>query len=261
MRLFSRPKAGNLLDWALNYGERGWPVIPLIPRAKRPLTNSGLLDASANRHQIREWWARWPEANIGIRTGVAFDVLDIDGPAGQDALRDRYPGSRATGPVSLTGRGEHWLYLPSGTANRAGLLDKVDWRGTNGYIVAPPSTHPEGHLYAWHPEHGPDRELPLVPDWLEPLLTPYVERPAEEARLRLNEYRPVTIVSIAEAMEYRLYYGGGGRYNIHCPFGTHSDTDPSLVLYPDNDSFYCFGCGAWGDIVALQEGRPRYKDV
>lgn len=32
-----------------------------------------------------------------------------------------------------------------------------------------------------------------------------------------------------------------------CPF--HSERSPSFVLYPDTQSFYCFGCGAGGDVI------------
>ncbi len=34
-----------------------------------------------------------------------------------------------------------------------------------------------------------------------------------------------------------------------CPF--HSEKTPSLVLYPENQSFYCFGCGAGGDVITF----------
>mgnify|MGYP001056089213 CR=1 FL=1 len=34
-----------------------------------------------------------------------------------------------------------------------------------------------------------------------------------------------------------------------CPF--HSEKTPSFVLYPDNQSFYCFGCGAGGDVISF----------
>ena len=32
-----------------------------------------------------------------------------------------------------------------------------------------------------------------------------------------------------------------------CPF--HRDEHPSLVVYPESRSFYCFGCGAGGDVI------------
>lgn len=46
-----------------------------------------------------------------------------------------------------------------------------------------------------------------------------------------------------------------GSEKIVCPF--HSDNTPSLVLYLDQNTFYCFGCGAGNsaiDYVALSEG-------
>ena len=34
-----------------------------------------------------------------------------------------------------------------------------------------------------------------------------------------------------------------------CPF--HSEKTPSLTVYPENQSFYCFGCGAGGDVITF----------
>ena len=53
-------------------------------------------------------------------------------------------------------------------------------------------------------------------------------------------------VSVKEAAEY---YGlGVNRGNmVCCPF--HADRTPSMKL--NEEYFYCFGCGAHGDVVAL----------
>lgn len=162
-----------LLAWALHYAARGWPVLPLRPRGKVPLTRHGVKDASTAPDVIRGWWTRWPDANIGLATGVAFDVLDLDDGAtpGLDAIdaaaRDDGPD---VGPFVLTGRGLHWYLAPTGLGNRAGFLPSCDWRGTGGYVVAPPSIHPSGHRYAFDPEHGIETPLPAVPAWLLDLL-------------------------------------------------------------------------------------------
>ena len=34
-----------------------------------------------------------------------------------------------------------------------------------------------------------------------------------------------------------------------CPF--HNEKSPSFMIYPENDSFYCFGCGAGGDVITF----------
>src|SRR5262245_49991368 len=82
------------LSAALSYAARGWPVFPCRPRAKEPLTQHGCKDATTDPHQITQWWTRWPEANIGIATGMASRIIVIDvdvdtekGIDGEETLR------------------------------------------------------------------------------------------------------------------------------------------------------------------------------
>lgn len=190
----------DLLDAALGYAALGWPVLPLhdwtgttctcgqadcSSPAKHPRLQHGLHEASTDEDTIVSWWRRWPNANVGLRTGVAFDVLDVDGEAGKLSIIEACTenGPLPDGPWSLTGGGgDHLLFETTGAGNRAGILSKVDWRGLNGYIVAPPSLHSSGERYAW--EAGPETPLNAAPDWLGSLVAPtrHTERPQQAPR-------------------------------------------------------------------------------
>lgn len=136
----ARPEA--LATAALWYARNGIDCFPLRPGEKRPATKHGLHDATTDPQQIRAWWAATPQANIGIRTGIRFDVIDIDGPHGYLSLadlRDQNAVPPILGKVH-TARGGAHLYVPAtGRGNKAGLLAGIDYRGENGYVVAPPS--------------------------------------------------------------------------------------------------------------------------
>jgi Bifunctional DNA primase/polymerase, N-terminal len=159
-----------MVDFALEYAGRGIPVFPCQPHGKRPLTEHGFKDASTDADVIREWWSveRWCDANIGIPTGVAFDVLDVDsaGALAELALH----GDLGFTPIVRTGRGVQFLFEPTGLGNRAGVIPEVDWRGIGGYVIAVPSLHASGVEYAW--EHEGSISPPPVPDWLRALLVP-----------------------------------------------------------------------------------------
>lgn len=183
------------LGLALEYGSRGWPVIPLHwpvtvgakagrgrarcscrsgsceAQGKHPRTQHGLKDASCDPAVIRQWWTQWPRANLGLVTGSSFDALDIDGSDALDLLGKVSSGLPLPhGPLVSTGRGWHLYLRATGQGNRAGLLPGVDWRGQGGYVVAPPSLHPSGKAYQW--SQGLELELPECPGWLLDLLTP-----------------------------------------------------------------------------------------
>lgn len=96
----SRPP--NFLDAALHYVGMGWPVFPLAPRSTLPLIparngGKGLHDATTDLTVIFTWWEANPTANIGLRTGIAFDVIDLVSEAAVDAMEGSTGRARACG--------------------------------------------------------------------------------------------------------------------------------------------------------------------
>jgi hypothetical protein len=71
-------RQAELIEAAVAYVGRGLPVFPC--NGKTPLTEHGFRDASTDTSTVLAWWARWPEANIGIPTGdrSGVDVIDVD---------------------------------------------------------------------------------------------------------------------------------------------------------------------------------------
>jgi hypothetical protein len=61
---------------------------------KIPLVANGSKDATLNEATAREWWKRWPRANIGLATGHRFFAFDVDlkdgGEESYDFLRHRH---------------------------------------------------------------------------------------------------------------------------------------------------------------------------
>jgi hypothetical protein len=175
------PKQTDRVDHlaaALRYASQGIPVFPLAPRSKFPLIAAangghGLHDATTDAAQIQAWWKAHPTANIGLRTGVTFDVVDLDSEAAVDALELARDGrEQISGPVVATAKGFHYFVQPTGLGNRAGVLPGVDFRGRDGYVVGSPSMHPSGARYRWIIH---DRLSP-APSWLVELVGPRQER-------------------------------------------------------------------------------------
>jgi hypothetical protein len=159
-----------LEDAALAYAQEGLYVFPLQPHGKTPLTAHGLEDATTDPMTIETWWGRWPEANIGIRTGDLVVVDEDRLGALEEFAAEVHETIPATGVVK-TGSGRHFYFnQPEGERirNTAGrLAPGIDTRGDGGYVVAPPSVHPDGSIYEWLAQVA----NVTMPDWLAQRLT------------------------------------------------------------------------------------------
>lgn len=168
--------SGETARAACEYLARGWSVLPLRPRDKRPLMPwESLQNARPSEADVAHWFQRWPDANVGIITGEISNlvVLDIDpqhgGGFSLERLERQFGSAPATVEAATGGGGRHLYFAHPGTLarNRAGIAQGIDLRGDGGYIVAPPSIHPSGGRYVWRPGRSPaEIALAAPPRWL-----------------------------------------------------------------------------------------------
>lgn len=67
----------------------------------------------------------------------------------------------------------------------------------------------------------------------------------EEFLYELRQNSPIESVMTS----YARLIKRGRNYVCLCPF--HSEKSPSCTVYPDTNSFFCFGCGAGGDVITF----------
>jgi hypothetical protein len=155
-RLDQHPPPVTMLSAALWYAAQGLRVFPLAPGSKIPHKGSaGCTEATSDPEQIRAWWGRWPDSNVAIATGHIIDVVDVDGPAGQKSRAEHWDDIFANVDADNVGKvltprpGGMHIYVPAtGDRNSANICPGIDYRGSGGYVCAPPSVNPEG-TYRW----------------------------------------------------------------------------------------------------------------
>lgn len=209
----------SILDHALEYARRGWPVFPCKPTpnkaegSKAPLVAGPDIDpltkvaikktgghwrASADENVIREWWRKNPNALIGLpagyRTGILVIDLDPDGEtveAVEARLRDKVGDLGNPPRVRTQSGGIHLWYAmpneaePPKNQARKGIKN-VDWRSEGGYVIAPPSVMADGNKYEWISGEG--EPFPQVP----PRLLDFIYKRGEFAPPKRETKRPNT---------------------------------------------------------------------
>lgn len=163
----------DILTFALEYVERGWPVIPTL--GKQPITAwTEYQQRLPTTDQVRAWFNCQGGYNVAIVTGSCSGLVVVDCDSEEDTTwwMSRFPPSPLT--VATGGGGAHFYYRHPGQSvrNRCRLFGrKIDLRADGGLVVAPPSIHPEtGRAYQWKHGFGSLRErIPEFEDrWIAP---------------------------------------------------------------------------------------------
>src|SRR5262249_37666491 len=140
---------------------------------KHPRIKQWTKDASSDPKMVRGWWARWPQANVGILTGAESGIFDLE--VEEEGLADLAALEQANIPLPRTptaqsgNGGRHFIFRwPAGglVVTTGSHLDKrpIDTRGRGGQFVAPPSRN-TGGPYLWLVSPF-EVEPALASDWL-----------------------------------------------------------------------------------------------
>jgi len=160
------------------------------PEYEKGYFEHGLTDATTNIEKIDEWWAKWPNANIGgvmgERSGIiCIDFDDMNWFDNQSELDIELPET----PLSITGKGLHYFYKYPGPTRSAKRIQKypIDSRADGGYVLLAPSDHISGRKYEWKLGF-PDVEIAPCPQWWIDLLAKSNDKPKiENSGEKINE--------------------------------------------------------------------------
>lgn len=153
------------VEKALALSEQGMYCLPVNHTAdneKKPYTPNGHLDATLDPNVLMDWWAKWPNAQVGVACGKSgIAVADVDTKNGKDGWNELDTAWLDLGnPFSYeTGTGgSHLIYLaPEGVA----LNGQSNYRGMQGV------DRRAGSSWVMWVGDVPNRdELHLAPEWL-----------------------------------------------------------------------------------------------
>lgn len=182
------PREASMLDKALSLSERGLRVFPLgtfgedAPAyvvadfhkgnqaeaneawPKRPRVAWAKYQVVApTEEEVRAWWGKWPNANIGIACGELV-VVDADS---NEAVK----WCEANLPHTIwrvkTAKGRHYYYCANAEVEIRNSTDptaKLDTRGLGGYVVAAGSRHSSGARYVEEIDSDQDANTLTVSD-------------------------------------------------------------------------------------------------
>ena len=226
----------------------GFSLIPLQYKDKRPLIRSWepYKTTRATREQVDQWFSELK--NVGIVTGKVSGivVLDIDGMEGSQALEamESMHGKLPPTFQVATGKGRHYYFkYPDGfeIRNKADARLKIDVRADGGYVVGPPSVHPNGGTYQF--VHDASITEPAdLPKWL--FLWMQGSTPPEWMPVILHDLGFTTEKKRIEKyfssnddknknIKIEKYIGVAGAILKNCAFCQHCEKNANILTEPE----------------------------
>jgi hypothetical protein len=182
---------------ALQYLNKGLSIIPLISpsmaskklskdefikKCKTPLVGwKEFQKRRPTEEEVIAWFDKWPNANIGIVTGIVSGIVVFDLDSEHAVEYAENEGGFPDTPKVKTGKGWHVFAKYPGFEVRNDVRKEldIDIRADGGYVVAPPSYHGNGNQYTW--EDG-SSIFEIDPSPCEPWMIYYLKEVANSDR-------------------------------------------------------------------------------
>jgi len=74
-------------------------------------------------------------------------------------------------------------------------------------------------------------------------------------RMPIDEIKSLPILDLMGKYGIKLSSYSAGRKNCKCPF--HNDKFPSMVVYLNTNSWYCFGCNKGGSVIDFVMNKEK----
>ena len=153
-----------ILNAAIQYANRGWRVVPLRAKDKKPWLPEWQHAASTDEDTIIRWWEKTPASNVGVQLGQASGIIDIEGDesTSEAEIAALFGGTIPPCPMFKSYRSTHRLFawsdrLPGGAVVHIGAVEIRTGNGGRGaQTVFPPSVHQSGITYQWLEGCDPD---------------------------------------------------------------------------------------------------------
>ena len=168
-------KPNPRLDAALQCAFSGLAVFPLsgkTPAISKEKGGRGFIDATTDEKTILQWARDYPNANWGLRTGdvnhlLVVDVDSLEAHVQLTKLEEQHaPLPRTFQVETRPNRYQLWFKQPAGFKGKCStseLATDIDVRSDGGYVVMPPSIHPDTRQ-----PYQVVQDIPWAdaPDWL-----------------------------------------------------------------------------------------------
>lgn len=135
----------EMLEWAKFYLKKNISVIP-VNKNKIPLIPwREFQNRVATLEEADKWWETYPDAQLGMVTGLISGISVVDIEEGGDwSFLPQDTTIAKTG-----GNGRHYFFkYHAGLGNKARIKDLIDFRSDGGYVVISPSSTEKGS-YEW----------------------------------------------------------------------------------------------------------------